>query len=142
MPGPDGSKPFSYPILVQPILDKHCVSCHGGEKTDGDIDLTGTPAGEFTRSYNALVRLVPFSSWQGTPQANHEPLTHPNQFGARASSLMPLLLNGHEDVKLSAEEYECLITWMDTNALFYGTFDPADQAKQQRGERIAGPALE
>jgi hypothetical protein len=31
---------------------------------------------------------------------------------------------------------------MDTNALFYGTFDPADQARQQRGERIEGPAIE
>lgn len=142
MPGPDGSKPFSFPILVQPILDKHCVACHGGEKTEGKIDLTGAPEGEFSRSYNALVRLVPFSSWQGTPQANHEPLTHPDQFGARASSLIPLLLKGHEGVALSAEEYERLITWMDANALFYGTFDPEDQARQQRGERIAGPALE
>ncbi len=141
-PGPDGSRPFSYPILVQPVLDKHCVSCHGGEKTEGGIDLTGAPDGQFSRSYNALVRLVPFSQWQGTPQANHEPLTHPNQFGARASSLMKLLEDGHENVKLSAEDYERLITWMDANALFYGTFDPADQARQQRGERIAGPALE
>jgi cytochrome c553 len=141
-PAPDGSKPFSYPILVQPVLDKHCVSCHGGEKTEGNIDLTGQPEGEFSRSYNALVRLVPFSAWQGTPQANHEPLTHPNQFGARASSLMPLLLEGHEDVKLPGEEYERLITWMDANALFYGTFDPEDQARQRRGERIAGPELE
>lgn len=141
-PGPDGSKPLSYPLLVQPVLDKHCVTCHGGEKTEGKIDLTGTPDGQFSRSYNALARLVPFSQWQGTPQDNHEPLTHPNQFGARASRLMPLLLDGHENVGLSAEEYERLITWMDANALFYGTFDPADQARQQRGERIAGPILE
>lgn len=141
-PAPDGAKPFSYPILVQPILDKHCVSCHGGEKTEGKLDLTGTPEGQFSRSYNALVRMVPFSSWQGTPQANHEPMTHPDQFGARASTLMPLLLDGHEDVQLSAEEYERLITWMDNNALFYGTFDPDDQKRQLQGERIAGPALE
>jgi hypothetical protein len=31
---------------------------------------------------------------------------------------------------------------MDANALFYGTFDKSDQARQRRGERIAGPALE
>jgi hypothetical protein len=31
---------------------------------------------------------------------------------------------------------------MDANALFYGTFDVAAQSRQQRGERIAGPALE
>ncbi len=53
-PGPDGSKPFNYAILVQPILDKHCIECHGDKHPDGGIDLTGTPAGQFTRSYNAL----------------------------------------------------------------------------------------
>ena len=41
-----------------------------------------------------------------------------------------------------AADFERLITWMDTNALFYGTFDPEDQRRQQRGEQIAGPALE
>jgi hypothetical protein len=141
-PGPDGSKPFNYAILVQPILDKHCVRCHGGTRLDGGVDLTGTPAGEFTRSYLALAPRVPFSEWKGSPQANFEPLTHPNRFGARASRLMQLLLKGHEGVTLSGEERERVATWMDTNALFYGTFTPEDQERQRRGERIAGPALE
>jgi hypothetical protein len=141
-PGPDGSKPFNYAILVQPILQKHCVECHSAEKTDGGIDLSGTPAGEFTVSYNALAPMVPFSQWKGTPQSNHEPLTHPDRFGARASKLTGLLLEGHEGVALSEEEFERLVTWMDANALFYGTFDPEDQQRQRRGERIAGPALE
>jgi len=141
-PGPEGSRPFSYAILVQPILDKHCVACHGPAKAEGGIDLTGTPDGQFTRSYNALAPLVPYSEWKGTPQANHEPLTHPNQFGARASRLLPLLVAGHEGVELAAEEMERMVTWMDANALFYGTFDPDDQQRQRRGERIAGPALE
>jgi hypothetical protein len=43
---------------------------------------------------------------------------------------------------LSHDDIERLVTWMDANALFYGTFDPADQARQQRGERIAEPALQ
>ena len=141
-PGPDGSKPFNYAILVQPILDKHCVQCHRPEKADGGVDLTGTPAGEFTVSYNALAPRVPFSEWKGSPQANFEPLTQPDRFGARASQLTQLLLKGHEGVTLSGEEFERLVTWMDANALFYGTFDPEDQRRQQRGERIAGPALE
>jgi cytochrome c553 len=141
-PGPDGSKPFNYAILAQPILDKHCVRCHGGAKLDGGVDLTGTPAGEFTRSYLAMAPRVPFSEWKGSPQANFEPLTYPNRFGARASRLTQLLLQGHEGVTLSGEERERAATWMDTNALFYGTFTPEDQERQRRGERIAGPALE
>ena len=27
-PDVDGSKPLSYPRLVQPVLDRHCVDCH------------------------------------------------------------------------------------------------------------------
>lgn len=143
--GPVGSKPFSYPILVQPVLDRLCVRCHGGEKIEGKIDLTGTPAGHFTVSYNALAPLVPYSEWKGGPsfpKANSEPATRPGFFGARASKLMALLRKGHEGVKLTDADAERLITWMDANALFYGTFDPADQKRQQLGQLIAGPALE
>ena len=104
--------------------------------------LTGEPQGSFTASYNALAPLVSYSEWKSTPQSNAEPLTYPDQFGARASKLMSLLLGGHEDVKFSAEAIERLATWMDANALFYGTFDPDDQHRQQQGRRISGPALE
>jgi len=145
-PGPDGSKPFSYPLLVQPVLDKHCVRCHNPEKKDGGIALTGQPDGRYTVSYNVLAPRVPYSAWGGKPgdfrQVNSEPMTQPDFFGARASTLTQLLRKGHYDVRLSPEDWERLITWMDTNALFYGTFDPADQARQQRGERIPGPALQ
>ena len=54
---------------------------------------------------------------------------------------MKMLLAGHNKVKLSADDIDRLTTWMDANALFYGTFDPADQARQQRGERIEGIKL-
>ena len=73
---------------------------------------------------------------------NSEPVTQPGFFGARGSKLMALLRQGHEKVSLSAEEYQRLATWMDVNALFYGTFDPAAQARQLRGENIPGPGLE
>lgn len=140
-PGPDGSCPLSYPLLVQPVLDRQCVRCHSPEKPEGKVVLTGQPAGEFSRSYNALVPLVVYSAW-GNTQNNHEPLTMPDRFGARGSRLTTLLDRGHYDVKLSSEEWDRLVTWMDANALFYGTFNTANQAKQLRGERIAGPDLE
>lgn len=140
-PGPDGSLPLSYPILVQPVLDRHCVRCHSAEKSEGKIVLTGEPAGQFTRSYNALIPFVAYTAW-GNPHNNFEPLTEPDRFGARASRLTKLLDEGHHDVKLSADEWERLVTWMDANALFFGTFNPKDQARQLRGERITGPDLE
>ena len=117
------------------------MSCHNAQKPDGKVILTGEPEGRYTVSYNALGPRVPYSAW-GNIQANSEPASMPDRFGARGSPLMKLLLAGHEGVVLTPEEIERLATWMDTNVLFYGTFDPADQARQQRGERIAGPALQ
>ena len=139
--GPDGSRPLSYPMLVQPVLDKHCVDCHSGANAAGGVDLTGTPEGSFTASYNALAPRVSFSEWNGSPSANSEPQTQPDVFGARASPLMALLLKGHQGVELGDDDIERLATWMDANALFYGTFDPHDQQLQQNGERIAAPSL-
>jgi len=140
-PGPDGSRPLSYPLLVQPVLDRQCVACHNPGKPEGKVVLTGEPAGAFSRSYNALIGLVSYTAW-GNPQNNFEPLTAPDRFGTRASRLTSLIERGHYGVQLSADEWERLTTWMDTNGLFYGTFNPADQAQQLRGARIAGPDLE
>jgi hypothetical protein len=147
-PAPNGSNPLSYPLLVQPVLDKHCISCHGNDDPAGPegrpVVLTGTPEGRYTVSYNALAPRVPFSSWEGGEfrRKNCEPLTQPGHFGARGSPLMDMLLGGHHEVELSPDDTERLVTWMDANALFYGTFDAADQVRQQRGERIAGPKLQ
>jgi hypothetical protein len=142
--GPDGSSPLSFPLLVQPVLDRHCVGCHGSEEPQGDVVLTADPEGHYTRAYAALSQRVPYSAW-GNPSFypnNGEPLTHPDQFGARASPLMKKLLAGHKDVKLPPADIERLVTWMDANALFYGTFNPADQERQRKGERIAGPDVQ
>ena len=146
VPAPDGANPLSYPLLVQPVLDKHCVRCHSGAKPAGRIVLTARAEGHYTRSYNVLARRVPLSAWGrgggNWRRVNSEPIVQPGHFGARASPLMRKLLKGHSKVKLSAADIERLATWMDANALFYGTFDPADQARQRRGERIPGPKLQ
>ena len=143
-PGPDGSRPLSYPILVQPVLDRKCVSCHRREDPQGNVILTGEPQGRYTASYNAMAPRVPFPQWTGGDfrKASSEPLSMPGFFGARGSPIMRELLKGHRDVALEPDDVERLATWMDANALFYGTFDPAGQARQQRGGRIDGPALQ
>jgi hypothetical protein len=108
--------------------------------------LTGAPEGRYTASYNALAPRVSFSAWGGKDGdfrvVNSEPLSTPGFFGARGSSLMQLLDAKHGIVTLEGEDLERIVTWMDANALFYGTFEPEAQARQQRGEHIAGPQLE
>jgi hypothetical protein len=155
-PGPDGSKPFSYPLLVQPVLDRHCIRCHGEQRADGDLVLTGAfPRSEdedrdfpFSVSYLELARRVKYAQWSDAAgerdfrSANSEPLTQPDFFGARSTPLIAMLRAGHEGVILNEEELERLITWADNNVLFYGTFDPEDQARQRRGQRITGPLVD
>jgi len=145
-PGPDGSRPLSFPRLVQPVLDAHCVRCHSGPKPKKGLVLTGQPQGHFSRSYNALAPRVTWSAWGGRGgdfrQVNCEPLSRPDFFGARGSPLMRMLLKGHNDVSLTAKDIERLATWMDANALFYGTFEAKAQQRQRRGERIAAPEIQ
>ncbi len=145
-PGPEGSKPFSYPLLVQPVLDRHCVRCHNASKPEGKVVLSGEPQGQYTASYNALAPRVSFSAWGGKSgdfrQANSEPLSRPDFFGLRGSPALMKWLTNHYEVALPAADLERVATWVDANALFYGTFDPADQLRQQRGEWIAGPAIQ
>jgi hypothetical protein len=138
-PGPDGSNPFSYPLLVQPVLDRHCTRCHKAgtpKDVNGGVILTGEPESQFSRSYNALVSRTAYRDSNGPAR------TRPGQYGSRGSNLAGLLLRGHHQVQLSPQDWERLNTWMDTNAVFYGTFNREDQARQLRGERIRGPELE
>ncbi len=140
-PGPDGSRPLSFARLVQPVLDRQCVSCHTGAEPAGKVRLTAEPEGAYSVSYLALAPRVPFSAWGG-PNGNFEPVSPPDSFGARGSAFLKALLTDHHGVKLTADDRERLITWADANALFYGTFNRADQERQRRGELIAGPDLE
>jgi len=113
-PGELGGRPFSYVDFVQPVLDRHCVRCHGGEKTDGGIDLTGAPHEGFTRSYVSLLSDTDFWHVGTNPEnaakalvprfggRNQVQVTPPGgAYGALGSRLMKLLRAGHEDVELA-----------------------------------------
>lgn len=136
-----GGRPFSYTEVVQPVLDQHCVRCHGGEKTEAELALTGEPAGPFNRSYVSLMTkkdLVPRFA-----ERNQVQMTPPGgEMGALGSRLMKLLRSGHEDVVLSDEELRRLALWIDLNAIFYGVNLPEDQARMIRGEVVEMPEIQ
>ena len=131
----DGSNPFSYPRLVQPVLDKNCVECHA-QHADKAPNLGREPlAGRWYASYGNLVRQYGFYDY-GNPMR-----TTPGQFGARASKLYELLQQGHYDVKLSGEEMHRITLWLDCSSMFYGVYEREGGEAQLRGE-VARPTLE
>jgi hypothetical protein len=111
--------------------------CHDGRDPKRSV-LTGEPERGLHEVVPRPGSHVSFSAW-GRPDQNLEPTTVPLRFGALASPLTRLLDQGHGEVRLPAEEEERLVTWMDANALFYGTFDPEEQRKQLAGRTIEGP---
>jgi len=117
-----GAKPFNYLKMVQPILDRRCVSCHDGSKKNVP-SLKGDKQGWTCASFNTLIKHVNYSGWGKQPNNNYEPLTVPLTFGALASPLLKRLEAGHGGVKLTDEEMYRMILWMDSNGACWGTYD-------------------
>jgi len=143
-PGPDGTRPFGYPRLIQPVLDKHCVRCHDGSKGDGKspLALTGESNGAFSRSYNSLKPYLRWYEWGGASITGA--VTFPGRMGADASRLTKILADStHAPThKLSREDRDRLYIWMDGNAPFYGTYSRDELARQKEGKAVPIPEVQ
>jgi hypothetical protein len=142
-PDVDGSNPFSYPRLVQPVLDRNCVKCHTENLAKKAPNLGREPIqNRWYASYNNLVKYA-FTSY-GAKNGWKDPLwyrTEPGKFGASASKLIEMLDKGHYDLKLPAEDFHRLTLWLDSASLFYGVFEKEPGEAQLRGE-VARAILE
>jgi len=131
-----GAYPFSYPLLVQPVLDRHCVECHAKPESD-TFSLAREPIGEnkFYASYNNLTPKYGFTNY-GDPLR-----TIPGRYGAHAAPLYRILKAGHNNVKLSAEEMRRIVLWLDCLSNFYGVYEQEGGEVQLQG-KLAWPTLE
>ena len=129
---------FAFHREVQPVLDRKCVGCHDGRAgPDGTplIDLRGTEqitdwnsqisgrvnpqyGGKFSVAYAHLHRYVRRPGIESDMQ-----LLVPGEFHADTTELVQMLRDGrHHGVTLSAEEWDRLITWIDLNTPYHGTW--------------------
>jgi len=142
---------FSYAREVQPVIDRYCVGCHDGKPpADGQHipDLRGTEniadwssitpgngnthAGKFSVGYAQLHRFV---RRPGIESDYH--MLEPMEFHADTTQLMQMLRRGHHNVNLDAEAWDRIITWIDLNCPYHGTWgeeldDPGWQHKRRR----------
>jgi len=145
-PDVDGSNPFNYPRLVQPVLDRNCVPCHTKPAHVRKApDLSGAAGKKYgwTRSYASLAAKYGFyyhvsngSIKQGVHGGSRTPA---GQFGAKASKLYLMLAKGHNKVSLSPEDLHRITLWLDCNSEFYGSYE--NVGAQGRGE-VVTPTLD
>ncbi len=144
---------FSYPREVQPVVDKHCVGCHNGKPRRDGVSIadfrgdemvkdwksvapgnggSSGAAGKFSVGYAELHRYV---RRPGIESDYH--VLEPMEFHADTTQLVQMLAKGHHGVKLDAESWDRLITWIDLNCPYHGTWgeemdDPGRQRQRRR----------
>ena len=119
----DQGRIFSYLSEVQPVFDKHCVSCHDfGKPGAAKLILAGDRDPFFNASYTQLHRKR-YITVVGAGPAGIQP---PYSWGAHASKIVAVLRAGHKhdgtEVKLDQESMARLTTWIDLNAPYYPTY--------------------
>jgi len=139
-----GSGVLDYPTMIQPIWDKHCVSCHGGEKGfAAGLDLTGGWTEYFNNSYENLVsrREVQYKStlvagvcsMNGTAHYSAQ-IFPPYAIGSPAAPLGKVLVEGalgHQDhFKMTRADRDLALCWIDANAPYHGTYNATPRAFQ------------
>jgi formylglycine-generating enzyme required for sulfatase activity len=127
---------FSFAREVQPVLDRSCVRCHDGKVGEGSAlpDLRGdriiddwatgfsghvnpTVGGRFSASYVALRRLV---RAPGIESDIH--MLAPMDFHASTTELVRMLRTDHHGATIDDEGWDRLITWIDLNTPYHGTW--------------------
>ncbi len=120
-PGPEGTWPLDFRVLVQPVLKNRCVGCHKSGGKDPQFDLTAS------HSYDSLLDYGKPSLRQHIQTRYHEGRSSPGECASRMNPLWELLGSGHYDVKLTQDDRRRLIVWMDTYGQRLGSFDQGQE---------------
>lgn len=141
---------FSYAREVQPVIDHHCIRCHDGHTGADGVkvcDLRGTEklkdwksitpgnggghAGKFSVGYQELQRHVR----RPGIESDYHVLT-PMEFHADTTDLIQTLRKGHHGVSLDPESWDRLVTWIDLNCPYHGTWgEEIDKPGEQQFRR-------
>jgi hypothetical protein len=126
MPESWGTGHVDYSTHIQPILDKNCVKCHGGQRgIASGIDLSGGWTWAFNISYETLLKHV-MTGFLNCENMQEQALSilPPYTHGSGAAPLTNLIESGHDGrVNLSDDERDIIAAWMDGNCNYYGTWD-------------------
>ncbi len=136
---------LGYEWLIQPILDRRCVSCHGEDNPDGGLDFTSRKGPDgLCQSYRTMFGVLPGEKKPGkvlvscSDRFSNGAVTQPMQFGSHKSPLIGVLLSDElhkKEVQLDRNEWRALVTWVDANAPYHDGFlnkRPTDGGERRR----------
>jgi mono/diheme cytochrome c family protein len=144
-PVPGTPEVFDFPRDIQPILDRHCVDCHGYTKTarggprSGGVILTGDHGPFYSHAYFMLTIREQFRD--GRNSGGNLP---PRSIGSAASPLLDKMEGDHHDVKTSEAERTMVRLWIESAAPYPGTYAALGTGMIGHGGKVAGwgPATE
>ncbi|MGF1453240.1 MAG: hypothetical protein ACFB21_14330 [Opitutales bacterium] len=111
---------FHFPRDIQPILDRHCVSCHSSSERAGDVVLDGDLDPWFNQAYVTIkTRDLVQAGFGGVGNSGNLPA---RSVGAGASQLYQMMRDGHGGVALAREELKMVYYWIESWAQYSGTF--------------------
>lgn len=109
---------YDFPRDIQPVLDKHCVPCHGEEKREAGVMLSGGRGPVYTHSYFTLTARGQIADGQNRAVSN----LPPRALGTSASKLMSKIDGSHHEVRLSEHEVNLIRYWLEAAATYPGTY--------------------
>ncbi len=109
---------IDFPRDIQPILDKHCVKCHSPQKRSGGILLTSHRGPVYSHAYFNLMG----RNMVNDGRNQYNPLNKPGDVGDVRSPLVLKIEKGHGDVKLKDSEMKMIRYWINTGAVYPGTY--------------------
>jgi len=132
-----------FPTVVQPVLDKYCVSCHDGANPDGGISLSGDKTRLFSVAYDNLLgrsrsyRQHDMQSGEmlASEKGKGKPLVHffwllrtptginqPLWTGSHASRLLDYVDTDHCGQLMPLADRQRIYVWIDANVPYYDTY--------------------
>lgn len=125
-PPPWGAAVLSFLRDIQPVLNAKCVQCHTYQRAVNSVILTDDLTDRFTISYEELLpylRVANAMRWDHPEDVYPRP---PYTYGSKVSPLMQLLAARHHEVRLSEDDWERLVTWIDANGVYYDRYETGD----------------
>jgi hypothetical protein len=133
---------FSFMAEVQPVFDRHCVGCHDYDQPGGrKLLLAADRMLTFNTAYVELWRKNYVNSIGAGP-AEVQP---PRSWGSHASRLIRELrsptVEEHRRLEISREDIDRLVTWIDLNGVYYGSYATAYPDSLTGRTPLTGPEL-